>query len=280
MPRHTNQTGALITLGLACVGLSTFSSPVLAAHNTLRAPHVVRHASHASRRATPPDSYLQYKVYSVDQLIEQVSGNPVVRQRFARHFQIPESRVVSYMRANLVESYIPATGRYTVYCVRRTGKFYPVKQTFRQGTKVFALRNGEPVMKWVCGNPLSHFLPSVQVRTIASKLPPVIKVSPSIQTFSPADTMDVLVPSEVTSPVYQPMVPIPTAAVSSAALGRGGASLLPFLLPAALIGIHSGSNSHFVPPAVPEANELLYLAAGIPIIGLLVRRRKGQGQSA
>jgi hypothetical protein len=275
MPRPTVQTSAVITVGLACVGLSAFGTSAQAAH------HIV-HAKHTAIRATPPDSYLQYKVYSVDQLITQVSTNPAVRQRFARHFQIPESRVVSYMRANLVESYIPSTGKYTVYCVRPSGKFFPVKQTFRRGTKVFALRNGEPVMKWVCGNPLSHFLPSVQVRTVSNKLPPVTKVSPTIQELSPADVMDVLVPSEITTAVYQPLVPIPTAAVSSAAFGRGGSSLLPFLLPAALIGIHSNGRSNSPGPvvAVPESNALLYLALGIPMIGFFARRRKGNRPTA
>lgn len=247
----------------------------------LSAPGMAQAASstHARPRVTPPDSYLQYKVYSVDQLIAQVSQNPVVRQRFARHFQIPESRVVSYMRANLVESYIPKTGHYTVYCVHRSGTFYPVKQTFRQGTKVFALRNGEPVMKWVCGNPLSRFLPAVQVKT-ASR-PPKVLVAPSIQELTPADTVSVLVPSDVAAPVYQPLVPVSVAAASapifSAGGGVAGRSLLPLLLPVALVGVnagHSGGNSNTaVPvPAVPEASSLAYVAAVLPLMLLAGRR--------
>ena len=256
---------------IACGGLMAVVTPSLASHHASR-------VSHTSRMAPPRDSYLQYKVYNVEQLIQQVSDNPTVRQRFARHFQIPESRVVSYMRANLVESYVPTTGRYTVYCMHPSGKFYPVKQTFHRGTKVFALRNGEPVMKWVCGNPLSKFLPEVQVRNIPVK--PRVKVSPIIQELSPAETANVLVPSEIATRIYQPAVPFNLASASSPVLLRGGNSLLPFLLPIALIGVagnHGGGGNNPPPPpgpAVPEAGTLVLLGMGLPLAFAAGRRRQ------
>ena len=261
--------------GLVGVSLAALVVPALAARHHIISGHPVG----AHYVSTPRDSYLQYKVYSVEQLIQQVSDNPAVRQRFARHFQIPESRVVSYMRANLVESYVPRTGRYTVYCVHRSGKFYPVKQTFRRGTKVFALRNGEPVMKWVCGNPLSKFLPDVQVKNLTQQ--PVQKVSPSIEELLPAEQANILVPSDIPAPVYQPAVPASLVSASAPVLAHGGGgSLLPFLLPAALIGIHGGhsnsSPSPVVPvgPSVPEANTLVLLATGLPLALVAAVRRK------
>lgn len=267
-------TSVAAALTAVCWGLSVAATPAEAAphaHRSARAhKNAVRHVP------TPPDSYLQYKVYSVDQLIQQVSSNPTVRKRFARHFQIPESRVVSYMRANLVESYIPKDGRYTVYCARPSGRFYPVHQTFHRGTKVFALRNGEPVMKWVCGNPLSRFLPSVQVHL--SQLPPkvVTKVSPSVQELTPVEPENILLPSEVSTPVYQPLVPIQLASAATPLVGHGGANLLPFLLPVALIGVHGGGggSTNVVIPAVPEPGALIYLAAGVPVILVGLRRRR------
>lgn len=267
--------------GLASVSLAACISPALAAHHAASGRTLGAH-----RATTPRDSYLQYKVYSVEQLIQQVSDNPAVRQRFARHFQIPESRVVSYMRANLVESYVPRTGRYTVYCVHRSGKFYPVKQTFRRGTKVFALRNGEPVMKWVCGNPLSKFLPDVQVKNLTEM--PVTKVSPSLEELLPAEQTNILVPSDIPAPVYQPAVPLSLVSASSPVLaGGGGGSLLPLLLPVALIGLHGGhSNNQPLPiplgPTVPEASPLSLLAAGLPLAAAVVaaRRKKAREQTA
>lgn len=262
--------------GLVGVTLATVVAPALAAHHRPDTGHSVR----GHRLSPPRDSYLQYKVYSVEQLIQQVSDNPAVRQRFARHFQIPESRVVSYMRANLVESYVPQTGRYTVYCMHPSGKFYPVKQTFRRGTKVFALRNGEPVMKWVCGNPLSKFLPDIQVKNLTKQ--PVQKVSPSIEELLPAEQANILVPSEIPAPVYQPAVPASLVSASAPLLVHGGgSSLLPFLLPAALIGIHGGHSSSQTPPilipggpSVPETSTLALLAVGLPLVLAGVVKRK------
>jgi len=263
--------------GLVGVTLATVVVPALAAHHRTGSGHPAR-----GHHGVPPrDSYLQYKVYSVEQLIQQVSDNAAVRQRFARHFQIPESRVVSYMRANLVESYVPRTGRYTVYCMHPSGKFYPVKQTFRRGTKVFALRNGEPVMKWVCGNPLSKFLPDVQVKNLTKQ--PVLKVSPSIEELLPAEQANILVPSDIPAPIYQPAVPASLVSASAPLLVHGGgSSLLPFLLPAALIGIHGGhSNSNTPPivvpigPSVPETSTFVLLTAGLPLaLAAAVKRKK------
>jgi hypothetical protein len=127
-------------------------------------------------------------------------------------------------------------------------------------------------MKWVCGNPLSRFLPSVEVRTIAKRPPAVTKVSRSIEE-TPADTMDVLIPSEVTSPAFQPLVPIPASAVSSAVAGHG--TSLFYLAPLALFGLNTGH--HHTPSVitvVPESGTLLYLSAGIPLAGLMLRRRR------
>lgn len=251
----------------------------LSAGAALPAAAASHHSTSTHRRPTPKDSYLQYKVYSVEQLIQQVSSNPAVRARFARHFQIPEDRVVSYMRANLVESYVPRTGRYTVYCVHRSGKFYPVKQTFRRGTKVFALRNGEPVMKWVCGNPLSKFLPDVQVKNITQQ--PITKVSPAIEELLPAEQTNILVPSDIAAPVYQPAIPASLVSSSAPVLVRaGGTSLLPFLLPAAFIGLTGGRGGGNTPtppipvPTVPEASPLVLLSAGLPLVLWGAAKRK------
>ncbi|MDQ2688614.1 MAG: hypothetical protein M3Y28_12185, partial [Armatimonadota bacterium] len=239
-------------------------------------------AAPVRRHATPPASYLQYRVYTLDQLIQQVSDNPTVRKRFARHFHISESNVVRYMKANLVESYVPKTERYTVYCVRPSGKFYPIRQTFKRGTKVFALKNGEPVMKWLCGNPLSKFLPEVSTRTIVQTPPkprPVVLVSPTLQELTPTETANILIPSEIYAPSYQTAVPLSLVSAATPIYSRAGTSLLPFLIPAALVGAvasggHGGGNTPTPIPAVPEAGSLVYLAAALPLGLIAVRRRR------
>lgn len=255
---------------LAACGMAFGAGPAHAAR-----PHGIAATRH---HATPPSSYLQYRVYTVDQLIQQVSENPKVRRRFAQHFHISEASVVSYMKANLVESYVPKTERYTVYCVRPSGSFYPIRQTFKRGTKVFALKNGEPVMKWLCGNPLSKFLPEVSTRKIVQvprHKPPVVVVSPSLEELTPSETANILVPSEIAAPVYQAAVPLALVSAATPVFSRAGTSLLPFLLPVALLGVNRGGGTTPIPvPAVPETGSLAYLAAALPLVLVAARRRR------
>lgn len=271
--KNNTHIGFSVPAGLALLAACGLAS---AAGSVQAAP---AHRTAAVRRHnTPPASYLQYRVYTVDQLIQQVSENPTVRKRFARHFHISEANVVRYMKANLVESYVPKTERYTVYCVSRSGKFFPIRQTFKRGTKVFALKNGEPVMKWLCGNPLSKFLPEVSTRTIVQtppKQPPVTLVSPYLNELTPAETANVLIPSEIATPVYQTAVPLSLVSAATPVYSRAGTSLLPFLIPAALIGAASGGGGGNTPiPAVPEPSSLVYLAAALPLALVAVRRRR------
>ncbi len=196
----------------------------------------------AARRATPPDSYLQYKVYTVDQLVQQVQANPRIRAVYARTFHIPEGRVVDYMRHNVVESYIPYTKTYTVYCVTSSGRVFKIHQVFRQGTKVFALRNGQPVFKWVCGNPLMAQLPTVKTKTKTVQTPAkvVTKVSPSAETLIPTQSAVELIPSEEVA--LLPTAPVITTAASgvTSVTGPGG---FPLWLPLLPLGfIHSNGS--------------------------------------
>lgn len=195
----------------------------------------------APRYPTPPASYLRYKVYTINQLVRQVQSDPWVRSAYARTFHIPEADVIDYMKRNVVESYIPVTKTYTVYCVSNTGRIYTIRQVFKAGTKVFALRNGQPVIKWVCGNPLMSHLPKVETKTV--KLPPkvITKVSPSAETLIPNQPPVMLIPSE--SMAMLPTAPVITSSASgiTTIVGPGGFPLWLPLLPLAFA--HGSSSS-------------------------------------
>jgi hypothetical protein len=197
----------------------------------------------APRHPTPPASYLRYKVYTVDQLVQQVKSDPWVRSAYARTFHVPADRVVEYMRRNVVESYIPVTKTYTVYCVSNSGRIFAITQVFKAGTKVFALRNGQPVIKWVCGNPLMAHLPTVQTRTV--KLPPkvITKISPSVETLIPNQPPVMLIPSE--SVAMLPSAPVITSSASgiTTIVGPGGFPLWLPLLPLAFAHPSGGGGS-------------------------------------
>ena len=281
----------------ACVVSSTtaFASTSSKVHHH---KHTQSSSLDAQARRTPADSFLVYKVYSIDQLIAQVKASPAIQAKYARHFRVPQSRVVQYMRANLVESYIPDTGMYTCYCVRKNGLIYPVKQKFTEGTKVFALRNGEPVLKWVCGNPLSKFLPAVETHTIVRDMP-VIKLAPSTEVVAPTDNVQVLVPTESQTIVtnsssdFDALVPqsivgaaAPEAAIFVPSVGAPSALGALAALPVLFIAGHgnggggTGGGTNGNPLPVPEASTVqtsaLIIAFGAFMLGL---RRRLQGSN-
>ena len=208
-------TAAVLTAA-AC--LCATLTPVQAAPPAL--PGTILDASHsgipAGRVPAPADSYLKYKVYNLNQLLNQVQSDPAMLRLYARHFGRSQNRIISYMRSDLVESYIPVTTKYPVYCVRPNGQIYSVTQTFKQGTKVFALRNGQPVLKWVCGNPLSRTLPPVETRYVKTPRIPTTIVKPSVEELI-SDTEDLVIPSELETPILQAAVPTTLAAAGIAA---------------------------------------------------------------
>jgi hypothetical protein len=108
---------------------------------------------------TPKDSFLSLQVTSVDGLIHEISTSPKIRARYARLYKLPSLKVLDYMRKNLVLSKLAHKYVDAVYCVTPTGVIFTAQETLNAGDKVFALRNGVPVLRWVCGNPLTDSLP-------------------------------------------------------------------------------------------------------------------------
>ena len=68
------------------------------------------------QEVVPTDSFIVQHVGSVAQLQQQVSLDPVVRRRLARHFHTSAPAVVRYIQDNLVlkRSRSPAAIRFTV----------------------------------------------------------------------------------------------------------------------------------------------------------------------
>jgi hypothetical protein len=244
----------------------------------------------AARQRTPLDSYLTYKVYSISQLIQQVESSPTIRLHYAKTFHVSGNKVVPYLRNNVVESYIQETGKYTVYCVRPNGLIYPTVQHFQRGTKVFALRNGQPVMKWLCGNPLMSFLPAVH-EVVKPVVKVITKVSPSVETLVPTQPTQEEVPVEEVMPVYQPKVPVMASPIAVTAPFSTSSHFSPIsLLPIALLPTFGGHGHGGKPPVgggasgtggggggggrppgvVPEAGSGVAVALGCLLLGIAI----------
>jgi len=108
----------------------------------------------------PPDSFIGQHVASMSQMSQQVTLDPVVRRRLARHFHTSGPAVVRYIQKNLVLKRTTTAERYQVYCISRTGREYTINSRLPAGTPVFVMRStGKPILKLACGNPMVAALP-------------------------------------------------------------------------------------------------------------------------
>lgn len=96
----------------------------------------------------PPDSFIDQHVASMAQMSQQVTLDPVVRRRLARHFHTSGPAVVRYIQKNLVLKKTTMAQRYQVYCISRTGREYTINSRLPVGTPVFVMRTtGKPILK-------------------------------------------------------------------------------------------------------------------------------------
>ena len=116
-----------------------------------------------------------------------VARNPVLGERYARHFGVPQERIVSFFQNALVPQTLTRSQTMSTFGVTKSGSIYPVKTTLPAGTKVWATREGVPVLKWNCSNPLTSLLPG---STLSSPPLEVAQTAPPIMPFS-APVLDV-----------------------------------------------------------------------------------------
>jgi hypothetical protein len=252
---------------------------------------------------TGPDAFLHYQVDSTDELVAALRADPALRRRYARHFGIPENRVVDFVRNALVPYRLPAAREVTNYGVTRSGRIYGVRERLRRGTKVWATRSGVPVLKWACANPLLKSLPGTELaaapRPTRTHLPlhPRVVSAPQLATATsnemPPATIPVPVPmappintSALAAPLPAPIgvaiAPVPAIAA------HGGPGIGSILIPIGIIigttvGHTGGGGGGGTPPvAIPEPGSLaLMIAAAGPMLGLgVVRRHRRRGRTA
>jgi len=211
-------------------------------------------AATSSLQPVPPASFLRFRVDNVSQMVSQIKSDPAVRSRYCQLFNVPSAKLVSYVQKNVVESYVPATKTYRVWCVSKTGKLFAINSRLTAGTRVFALRNGTPVMKWACGNPVVSSLPTppAKPRTLArTTLTPTGAAAASVSTVpselsatAPSEHIATTVPSELQSAVPQTKVASSIEQIGNVhASTNGAASLIPLAGAAALLTSSSGGSS-------------------------------------
>lgn len=252
-----------------------------------------------------PDSFLSYQVDSTSELVAALRSDQALRQRYARHFGIPEDKVIDFVKSALIPYKLPTDRSVTVYGVSKSGRIYATRTRLPKGTKVWATRSGVPVLKWLCANPLTKTLPGTKIaKARSAKIKPKTKVA-AAKPLSPA-AADVALPI-----AEEPMLSLPPVVSTAlttpnlpapAPLSMTPSALVPpgpvvakanygLLFPVGLVllstlGNGNGGNgiggvvSPVGPPVAigaeaPEPGSLaLVLAAGIPVAGALYRRRR------
>ncbi len=274
--------------------LAAFSLLGLAA----AAPSLVAPALALPHVAVPPDSFINYHAATVRELSQEVTLDPAVRTRLARHFHVTPEQMTTYVDKNLVLTRLKTTGSYRVACVRADGSEYWMQERLPAGTPIFASRaTGQPILKLACGNPMVGVLPpSTKVSdTNALYTNPKLATVPS--TLAAPTTPAPLLAGAV-NPQYAfttdalsvpPVVQVGDIIQTLPIRGGGGFPLgylagIPVLagvLGSRGSGSDGGTNGGtpdvpVVPivPAVPETSTVVSLGALLTGLGVLALRRK------
>lgn len=212
--------------------------------------------------AMPTGAYLRKPVSSVAGLINQVKTDPIVADRYIRHFRMSKEQIIAYF-GTLHMSGLDHAGAYTVYNVHDSVLKSRVLQ-LKKGAVVFADNTGRPILLKICGNPMIWNVPA-------------IGTSPTVGSSAtgevPGDSEDAAAVAMI-APTVVPGVmdvpPPPRVDVPPVTASRGRDSLLPLLaiLGGAAFLIKDDNNDC---PPVPEPTTMLALASGV---ALMARRRK------
>jgi hypothetical protein len=230
-------------------------------------------ASGGQNEPTGPDSFLQWRAYTVEALMEQVDSDPVLRKRLAKHFHVPEAELAVYLRENLKVVTFETSGWRTVYGVTKTGRIYKTRGYFKKGAKAFGLADGTPLLKYACGNPLIETLPPVERKKKAVEAPPFMAPEQPAIELPEVITPPTQAPEEFVLsreiPIYDPVtVPDPVTIVEKS-------RRLPLwpLVGLAFTGGGGGDGPPITP--IPEPSSLLLFGAGLPLLVRRLLRRGG-----
>lgn len=272
--RVTTRVAATLILAGLAPGLCAAARPARTAQAARPKP-----ATRAKARPAPPLSFLRENSYSLKDVIEQIRGDRQLLLRFANHFHIAPERVIPYFEQNLVESYVPETKRYTVWMKRKDGSTFWAYQTFRKGERVLSLRNGEPVLKWACGNPLMTKLPEIQKRKVVERtakvLPNVQKRTRYYDVETPFETPKEVVEEPVLLAGLPPEFNVPFSEMTHIETRE----LIPVRASspwpaAALLALNFDKNTRPI-DVIPEPSSAALALLGLAGVGMFTRTRRG-----
>lgn len=247
--------------------------------------------------SAPKDSFLIIQVNSIKELIDEIDTLPKVRARFERLYHLSEAALIKYFKTNLIIEKLRRNYYHTVYCITPSGIMFTTHELLRTGDKVFALRDGSPVLRWACGNPLTASLPEYKPMIEARALPAKAPAKPSYSTAPrlPALPLNIAsnttnVPANTSTPFEEVSPYVATLPTTPSYFGNptdfnvpitgggSGFSFAPFLglIPvAAIVGSSGGSGSSGAAIPAPEAaTTITWLIGAIVLAGVAAAGRR------
>lgn len=183
----------------------------------------------AGNQQTRPGSFLRHRADSAKALADQVSSKSIVGRRYAQHFNTSPESLKRYFQENLQLITLKRPMETTVYYLSKNGGIGQSKRLLPAGTRVFATKNGEPLLEWRCGNPLTKRLPVTVAKAKPAKSTAAKPSGGGAETAAPevtepetepvemAEALDVVETPEVQVAAAQPMeigqIPATTIAI-------------------------------------------------------------------
>ena len=97
--------------------------------------------THAQSLMSGRDRFSDNPAMSTDELVDRLKTNGTFRKNLARHFDLPEERVVAFVQEALVPYTLPTAVTVMNYGVTKGGKIYGKKTLLKKGTPVWATRS-------------------------------------------------------------------------------------------------------------------------------------------
>ncbi|MCX8052813.1 MAG: PEP-CTERM sorting domain-containing protein [Armatimonadetes bacterium] len=127
------------------------------------------------RKPARPGSFVRYSIRSVEDLVDQVTNNPVVAKRYAEHFGTSPEKLARYFQNNLTVITLKSPVKVRTYFISKNGRIASKHRVLPAGRQVFATLSGEMLIETDCGNPLTKKLPPVEtkVKGTTEAIPPL-----------------------------------------------------------------------------------------------------------
>jgi hypothetical protein len=234
-----------------------------------------------AKSTVPKGAYIRHQVSSVKELAAQINKDPVVRNRFVRHFGVRPDKLTSYLLDNVTISHVSAATPKKVYIVTRSGQMVAKRTVLRPGAAIFVMKDtGEPLLVQICGNPVLKKLPTREkVKAEVPQVLPAIRVSelPVAPPAVPVTTQPLMAAALPTNtppplPPVDTVATVPAAvATTSSSVGALGAAKVAGPLLAAAGMVHKSS-----PPVVAEPATILGACAILTPVAFVFRRRRSK----